>query len=337
MLALLIMANDGRNWKTTGLDGNDTGDDQASTGAAQGEEQRMLPARPQNAVTHTTKVQFISQVAGGKNYLLKEGGTGADESSFDDFIPENETQKERKRRLNRVNERKKRARKIVKIETLTSKFHSLTNENQALRDENKSIRQKIEEIKKQMAPVGDGGEVLSSNISGPSTESFFSTEGSTPPASTTSSSNREILPTGTQQLVPDVHSMPASEPTAPLMDLSFLSREQRVLLLQQEYEKQIRIAMQLSAMNGASTTTAAAAAQPQPSALAAVAPSPQPPARAAAHPSPSIASLTWPLMQSSPASGNLADNTTVLMDSLIAQQELRLALEKITGGTRQNR
>jgi hypothetical protein len=180
--------------------------------------------------------------SGASGRAQKKGGPGSPFEEDSDKTPENETQVERKRRLNRINERKKRARKVAKIETLTSQYHRLIADNSKLKEENKAIREKIEQIK-QMTPTRD-------------------TRGSTGRGSTF-----PIQPPSRAQLRMDLptlsattsattrSSTPPSSASNLASEISSFSREQRIQLLQNELEKQQFIIQQLRLLRDGSGQT----------------------------------------------------------------------------------
>ncbi|CAB9497157.1 expressed unknown protein [Seminavis robusta] len=65
--------------------------------------------------------------------------------------PPNETPVQKRRRLERINGRRKRAKKLIEIDSLNERLVTLVQENNRLKSENADYRQKIEVIKKNLA------------------------------------------------------------------------------------------------------------------------------------------------------------------------------------------
>ena len=207
----------------------------------------------------------------------KEGGPNED-SDDSSVAPPNETQPERKRRLNRNNERKKRAKRISKIEDLTSSFHGLTNENQSLKEDNEDIRAQIARVKKYMLEKEQGGQTqglpkaANAQLPGPSVDGahapFLSaTLKQAPRKSPTSLASETTLqgasvaalhsPSSQRATISGVARAPSvdqNDPTGPL-DFSYLSKEQRMQLLQQQFARQDLILRQLREQSDAAVTT----------------------------------------------------------------------------------
>ncbi|CAB9502598.1 expressed unknown protein [Seminavis robusta] len=68
----------------------------------------------------------------------------------DSEIPENETPTEKKRRLNRNNERRKRARRVFKIDFLTEKKDVLSEKNEKIKKDNQALRDHIARIRENL-------------------------------------------------------------------------------------------------------------------------------------------------------------------------------------------
>ena len=102
----------------------------------------------QSGFRNATKVKFLAHQQGGSH-----APSGSDSAT--DEAPANESQLDRKRRLNRNNERKKRAKKVLKIEELTSQFHDLTNQNENLKTESKALQERIALVKQYMKERAD--------------------------------------------------------------------------------------------------------------------------------------------------------------------------------------
>ncbi|CAB9499992.1 expressed unknown protein [Seminavis robusta] len=213
------------------------------------------------------KMKFLSHGVGGKRSPATatsssvSGDNAADPGSLSDAEPENETQIERKRRLNRNNERKKRAKRISKIEDLTARFHTLTSENEALKAESKELREKIELVKEYMKENGKKGPSaavpspspcpqvpkstswLGSSSTNLTAHSMLSAGMQTTGGSSVSQSQPQgqvTLPNLTAAAIPASAATNHRATTTGISDvsLSLISREQRILLLQREFEKQ---------------------------------------------------------------------------------------------------
>jgi hypothetical protein len=64
----------------------------------------------------------------------------------DEPVP-GETEKEKKRRMNRINARRKRARRVLRVEHLTEQYHDLTERNDALKGQNSIYKSCISLVK----------------------------------------------------------------------------------------------------------------------------------------------------------------------------------------------
>ena len=207
-------------------------------------------AQRASVASASSNVQFLlhSGATSGKA-KKKKRGPGSPCKDDSDNTPENETQVERKRRLNRINERKKRARKVTKIETLTSEYHRLIGSNSQLKGENKDIREKIELIK-QMTPRGRRSDTSTgSTVSLQPASSRPQVLEELPTLSETTSNTTRSSTTLRSNSTSTERSTTASNLT---LDISNLTREQRVRLLQNELEKQQRIILQLQALRESS-------------------------------------------------------------------------------------
>lgn len=283
-----------------------------------------------NQVTKSSKIKFISYA--GSSSAAKKGRGGAAHAD-NDAAPENETQVERKRRLNRMNERKKRARKVVKIETLTLTFHNLTNSNETIREENEKLREQIELVKNHMSKSGSRlGERASNMASIPTSMDHrhcISITSSTFLSRNTSSPSIE-----TEDSVLSSSSRP---------DIDNLSREQKMLLLQSELERQQRLRLQIQLLSGSHP---GAAPSPNPaigwsssSQLASALSSAQPSLSWISGSAPSSAAVNrsaWPSPSSSSLTtynslGDAANRaaTNPLSENALAQQQLHDALRRL--------
>ena len=74
--------------------------------------------------------------------------------------PANETQVQKRRRLERINGRRKRARKLIEMDSLNERLVSLVDRNKKLKVENEDIRQKIDGIRKVNSEDGDLTKIL---------------------------------------------------------------------------------------------------------------------------------------------------------------------------------
>ena len=236
----------------------------------------FAPLRYGGVFANATKVQFLAQ--GGSADRAHASGSTSDEA------PDNETQLERKRRLNRNNERKKRAKKVLKIEELTSQFHDLTSQNEALQTESKDLRQRIELVKRYInEQQGKKPAAVDMNAATATTSTVAnasSTRGGASGGGTERALEAQLLAAATLFASQQQHgtsctagkhhaaapvsvptnrdsmstaaaasvaaSLPAANPTPSAassnqVDLSFIPREKRVILLQHELEKQNRI------------------------------------------------------------------------------------------------
>ncbi|CAB9516958.1 expressed unknown protein [Seminavis robusta] len=114
--------------------------------------------------------EVIRRAAGTETYGRDPGLPPGGED-----IPENETAEQRRLRKNRINERRKRARRALKIDYLNEQYHNLGNENERLEDENTTLRAHIIAIRTgQLDPVSlraflerEDGESTSSAASDP--------------------------------------------------------------------------------------------------------------------------------------------------------------------------
>lgn len=122
----------------------------------------------QKGFPSATKVKFLAH-----HQRSASGGASGPDSATDE-APPNESQLDRKRRLNRNNERKKRAKKVVKIEELTSQFHDLSSQNENLKTESKALQERIALVKQYMKehaekkPAAHNGCAATSAVSGAS-------------------------------------------------------------------------------------------------------------------------------------------------------------------------
>lgn len=236
-------------------------------------------------ITNATRMKFLSTGGGERS---PDTAPRDPEKPACDLAPANESQLERKRRLNRNNERKKRAKRILRIEDMTAKFHSLTTENETLKAEGEDLKQKIASVKKFMdeqrkkPAVQAGGQAQTQGSSAQVTV-LGSPQGGRILGQGGTAATKPGMPQTQQQLgapaFPDLSSVVASltGPTGsaqgqpnPLsnVDLSVIPREQRIRLLQLEFEKQDRILSQLRVQSGvvaAPQTPAPAVASVQPS------------------------------------------------------------------------
>ena len=107
-------------------------------------------------ISTRTRVKFLSRAVGVQWYANGSGpqGGAADPALLNDQEPKNESQIERKRRLNRNNERKKRAKRIMKIEDLTANFHALTSKNKELKAESNQLKESILAVQQYMSERG---------------------------------------------------------------------------------------------------------------------------------------------------------------------------------------
>lgn len=254
-----------------------------------------IPALREGSTPKVTKVKFLAHQQGRST--ARGSGSAADEA------PANETQLDRKRRLNRNNERKKRAKKVLKIEELTSQFHDLTSQNNELKAESTELQERIALVKQYMKeqeekkPAARQGAAASRFIAGRSAApTLASTSGGgfseaqlwTPTPADQFATRRRQNPLGTAGIpqLPLPHAIstvtspssiipaapatsvaaslqfsaaPASQAAANTatspsqVNLSLLSREQRVRLLQHELEKQDRILTLIRLHNGTLT------------------------------------------------------------------------------------
>jgi hypothetical protein len=239
-------------------------------------------ARP-TQITKMAKMKFLSHAVAGKRTSPRPGssrasGDPADQGSLDDTAPENETQIDRKRRQNRNNERKKRAKRIVMIEDLTASFHALTRKNEELKTESKQLKESIETVQQYMRERGMATAAMEPDAaqSQEATRNIAAWLGLSP-ALTVDSLVTAGLPTARNEDVGrSSDAILQGQMTLPAMavaptgltppeanhamsgginspQLSLLTTEQRMLLLQREFEKQDRIITQLRLQLGIST------------------------------------------------------------------------------------
>lgn len=235
-------------------------------------------------ITNATRMKFLS-TGGGKR--SPDTAPRDPEEPACDLAPANESQLERKRRLNRNNERKKRAKRILRIEDMTAKFHGLTAENEALKAEGEDLKQKIESVKKFMEEqrkkpaVQAGGQSQTQGSSvqvtvpgSPQGSRVLRQEGTTGAGPGTAQTLQQVggpafpdLSRVVASLTDTMDSAPSQPNPLSNVDLSVIPREQRIRLLQMEFQKQDRILSQLRMQAGVATaeTPAPAVASVQPS------------------------------------------------------------------------
>jgi len=94
-----------------------------------------------HSVNYVVKSSFNAEV------IRRAAGTEKFGTARDTESPVNETAEERRLRKNRVNERRKRARRAMKIDYLNEQFHNLIADNSRMKDENELLKQHIAAVR----------------------------------------------------------------------------------------------------------------------------------------------------------------------------------------------
>ena len=117
---------------------------------------------PQDTLTLSggrRSVKYIVKSSFAPDVIARAAGTekhgrGKGPRHQDTEIPENETAEEKRLRRNRINERRKRARRAMKIDYLNEQYHNITAENERIREENQLLREQITDVRNGQVPRG---------------------------------------------------------------------------------------------------------------------------------------------------------------------------------------
>ena len=85
--------------------------------------------------------------AGAHTSLLRARNIDVNAPDPEEDSPPDETEVERRRRKERINGRRKRAKKLIEIDYLNEQYHSLTESNKKLQGENQTLKDTISKIK----------------------------------------------------------------------------------------------------------------------------------------------------------------------------------------------
>lgn len=103
--------------------------------------------------------------AGNNASLLRARSIDFHAPDPEEESPPNETEDERRRRKERINGRRKRAKKMIEIDYLNEQYHHLKHENDRLRGENSSMREKIAMVRNLCHPtLSQQGSQVSADI-----------------------------------------------------------------------------------------------------------------------------------------------------------------------------
>jgi len=229
---------------------------QVSSSSSSGGGVSSIPQNARMIVFNGTSASSFRFLAQGRTQTSSDGQS----EDMADEAPPHETQMERKRRLNRNNERKKRAKKVLKIEELTSKYHELSSQNEALKSNSREIREAIALVKRQVAgsvatrgvqPVV-GAALPVTGAAQPARPSTFSSEllaalvnNSSSNVSRVGNNAEEVLATVKMLDHCYARNISSTQPSVSSLgsqdNFGLLPRQERISLLQQEYEKQMHI------------------------------------------------------------------------------------------------
>ena len=106
------------------------------------------------SVKYVVKSSFAPEVIARAAGTEKHGRSPGSSRHEDTEVPENETAEEKRLRRNRINERRKRARRAMKIDYLNEQYHNITTDNERIREENQFLRDQIEDVRNGRMPQG---------------------------------------------------------------------------------------------------------------------------------------------------------------------------------------
>ena len=118
------------------------------------EEDRKLPARkvpphpPRHQQQQQQQAMLSSKFTGAPSKRKSKASLSASKATGGDTkMTKAERQLQKRRERERINGRKKRAKKIIAIDCLNEQYHKLSYENNRLKSQNEEIRQKISQVR----------------------------------------------------------------------------------------------------------------------------------------------------------------------------------------------